>query len=127
MNEMDFGLRVAEHLSASNRALDSRVLERLRNARIDALAVHAVGSRGGFGAVLLALRVRFRIALSPAISSSAMALVLLALFFGGGQWSSTHRTDAVQAVDTALLIDDLPIEAYLDPEFRAWLARESQS
>jgi hypothetical protein len=124
---MGFGLKVVEHLSASNRALDSRVVERLRVARTRALAVHDAGGRGGFAEVFLAWRVRLRLALSPAMSSSAMLLVVLALFFGGGQWSNSHRIEAQQAIDTALLIDDLPIEAYLDPEFRAWLARESRS
>lgn len=127
MNEMGFGLRVAEHLSVSNRALDERVLERLRRARQRALAVSDARSRSRLSDVLLAWRVRLRLVLSPATSSSAMLVVVLALFFVGGQWSDSQRFEAQQAVDTALLIDDLPIEAYLDPEFRAWLARESRS
>lgn len=127
MNEMGFGLRVAEYLSVSNRTLDGRALERLRVARTRALAVSDTGSRGSFSDDLQAWWVRVRLAFSPVTSSSAMLLVLLALFFAGGQWSSSHRFEAQQAIDTALLIDDLPIEAYLDPEFRAWLARESRS
>ena len=127
MNEMGLGLRVAEHLSASNRALDGHVLERLRSARLQALGVSDAGMQGGMSDLLLAWRVRLRLLLSPVMSSSAMLLLVLALFFAGGQWSDTQRLVAQQAVDTALLIDDLPIEAYLDPEFRAWLARESRS
>ncbi len=127
MNEMGFGLRVAEQLSMSNRALDGHVLEYLRSARVQALAVSDAGNRGGLSDLLLAWRVRLRLVLSPVMSSSAMLLFVLALFFAGGQWTDTQRLEAQQAVDTALLIDDLPIEAYLDPEFRAWLGRESRS
>ena len=124
MNETAFGLKVAACLSRSNRELDQRVAERLRAARAAALAHaddhgwSAQGSAGWGGR---------RAAHSPALATAAMLLLVLASFGVGGQWSSMRQIESARVIDTALLIDDLPIEAYLDPEFRAWLARESRS
>jgi hypothetical protein len=126
MNDEMFVRRIAGHLSAAAREVDPVVGERLRNARERALQVQR---KGGFFALFqqhaLALRVRF--ALAPALRSSAMAVVLVAVFLGGDYWTTVSRVTALQEVDAALLMDDLPIEAYLDPDFRAWLSRDSHS
>jgi hypothetical protein len=126
MNDEMFVRRIAGHLSAAAREVDPVVGERLRNARERALQVQR---KGGFFALFqqhaLALRVRF--ALAPALRSSAMALALVAVFLGGDYWTTVSRVTALQEVDAALLMDDLPIEAYLDPDFRAWLSRDSHS
>lgn len=124
MNEMAIGLKVAEHLSLSTRQIDDRIAIRLSVARERAIAVQRPrvwwsGLSGG------ALGLRLRFALAPGLRSLVTALVLLAIFVGGDYWSTASRVESLQQVDAALLIDDLPIEAYLDPEFRLWLARDS--
>lgn len=124
MNEMAFGLRVAEHLSVSTRRIDDRIASSLRAAREQALAVQRPRVWWSWlSGRALGLRLRF--ALAPGLRSLVTALVLLAIFVGGGHWSTASRVESLQQVDAALLIDDLPIEAYLDPEFRLWLARDS--
>lgn len=126
MNDEMFVRRIAGHLSAAARDVDPVVGERLRHARDRALQVQR--KKGLFTIFLdhaFALRVRF--ALVPALRSSAMAVALVALFLGGDYWTTVSRVTALQEVDAALLMDDLPIEAYLDPDFRAWLSRESHS
>ena len=131
MNEMAFGLKVAEHLSASARAVDPTITRRLRAARVRAIELHveavprSATARRRFSDRLA--RWGIRLGFAPALRSAALAAAMLVLFVLGGQWAEQVHVDAVQAVDAALLIDDLPIEAYLDPEFRAWVARELQS
>lgn len=125
MSDMDFGLKVAEHLSASNRSMDARVLAHLRKARLKALSMSEHQRPGGWRVWSSTLLLRFRLIWSPSMPSFAGLLLVLALFFAGGQWSDSQRPGVKHSIDTALLIDDLPIEAYLDPEFRAWLSRES--
>lgn len=126
MNEMAFGLKVAERLSVATRSIDDRIALRLRVARERALAVQRPrlwwGEFSG-----RALGLRLRLALAPGVRSLVTVLALLAIFVGGDYWSTASRVASLQQVDAALLIDDLPIEAYLDPEFRLWLARDSSS
>ncbi|MGL1834599.1 DUF3619 family protein [Rhodocyclaceae bacterium SMB388] len=126
MNEMAFGLKVAEHLSASTRQLDEDILRRLYSARARALELQCpkglVARLTGNG-----LGLRLRQALFPQLRSVALAMALVGVFIIGDHWATLSRVEAVQQVDAALLIDDLPIEAYLDPEFRVWLARGSSS
>lgn len=126
MNEMAFGLKVAEHLSASIRQIDGDTLRRLHASRERALELQCPE---GLVARLTAkgLGLRLRQALFPQLRSTALAMALVGVFVVGHYWATLIRVEAVQQVDAALLIDDLPIEAYLDPEFRAWLARGSRS
>ena len=37
-------------------------------------------------------------------------------------WQSLQQGDENEDIDIMLLVDDLPINAYLDNEFEAWLA-----
>ncbi len=126
MNDEIFARRVAGHLSAAARQLDPSVCERLRAAR-----ALAVGVRRGPGLLATlfdhALRLRMRLGFMPALRSAGMAMVVLLVFMAGDYWATVSRVTVLQEVDAALLMDDLPIEAYLDQDFRAWLSRESQS
>lgn len=51
-----------------------------------------------------------------------VALLLLGLL-GVGYWQTTSPSNEVIEIDTALLTDDLPLNAYLDSGFEAWLKR----
>ncbi len=126
MNEVVVGRRIAMRLSASARELDPVVVEHLRAARARALerqrpqgwlAVLATGV-GALGAGF---------ALTPATRSAVMAGLILAVFFAGNQWVSDSRQSEILQVDAALLMDDLPIDAYLDPDFKTWLLQGSRS
>lgn len=126
MNDDMFVRRIAGHLSVAARDLDPAVAGRLRGARERALQVQRrAGLSAAFRDHAFALRMRF--ALAPALRSFAMAAVLVVVFLGGDYWAGVSRVTALQEVDAALLMDDLPIEAYLDPDFRAWLSRASHS
>lgn len=124
MNEMAFAMKVAEHLSVATQQMDAQVAARLHAARERALQVQRPATWWE-ACSWQALKSRLGLALAPGLRSSLVALVLLVTFVGGEYWATLSRAEAVQQVDAALLIDDLPIEAYLDPEFRRWLAHKS--
>lgn len=122
MNEQAFARKVAAHLSGGARELNDDVSERLRRARERALAAHRP-SRGMFGAVSTALQRFF----PPMARPAALAAAILVAVLAGDYWMTWSQVVAMEDVDTALLIDDLPIDAYLDTNFKAWLQHDSQS
>ncbi|MDT3669701.1 MAG: DUF3619 family protein [Aromatoleum sp.] len=124
MNEQDFGRKVAGHLSASARELDDGLLERLRVAREQALAVQRPTGRLSqiFGG-----NAGFRLGFPGLLRPVAVSVAILAAVGVGDYWSTWARVITLQEVDTALLSDDLPIDAYLDAEFKAWVQQDSRS
>lgn len=126
MNERDLARRIVGGLSASAHGVDASVVERLRGARERALAVQRPARPyGGWSQRLRSLRMGWLRA--PALRTAVAVLAVLAVFVAGDYWSTLSRIDERQEIDAALLMDDLPIDAYLDPEFKAWLSHESQS
>jgi hypothetical protein len=102
----DRGARIAERL----RAARERALERRRIAHEPALAWAGGGNEGAGG---FSLRLML-----------ATALLLAGLFaiYSGQQ---AQRAAEVEELDAQLLTDDLPIDAYLDRGFDAWLKKVS--
>jgi hypothetical protein len=110
------------HLLNQATPVRPQVAERLRQARELALerqrpepapalawAENVIGQLGGWGG--LALRV----------------LLPLALLAGTGaaiySWQQSQRAAEVEEIDSQLLTDDLPIDAYLDRGFQNWLKK----
>jgi len=70
----------------------------------------------------------------PGVSQGRMGRLLLAgllttaLMGGGLYWTSQSGApgNELADLDTRLLTDDLPIEAYLDKSFDAWLKRQQR-
>jgi len=109
----DRGARVAERL----RAARERALERRRVAREPSLAwargsaatvIGGVGGAGGFSLRLL-------------LATALLAAGLVAIYSG----QQDQRAADVEELDARLLADDLPIDAYLDRGFEAWLKKVS--
>ncbi len=120
--EEQFGRRLASRLTAGSLDLPHECAERLRAARVQALARRKV--------------VQLRTA--PAVVASGGAAAL-----GGGWWTRVasiapllalviglvtisiiqeeHRASELADVDTALLTDELPPAAYTDPGFAQFL------
>jgi hypothetical protein len=101
-----------------------RAAERLRRAREQALARqrpepapalawadNVVGELGGWSG--LALRVLLPLAL---LAGSGAALY---------HWQQNQRAAEVEEIDSLLLTDDLPIDAYLDRGFQNWLKKQA--
>ena len=124
MNEQQIAYRIKQLL---NRGLDldAGKLARLKAAREAALVRQRVGSRvrvwawadnvigksGGPSALIPRL-------LLP------MAVLILGLI-AINQWRDTQVAAEIEEIDAGVLTSDLPLDAYLDKGFDAWLRRSS--
>jgi len=124
MNEQQFGNKVRQALNQGIRGerVDAQVLERLRAARVQALACKkperapAMAWAGDIAGRLGGLSgLSFRLLLP------IVALIIgLAVIYA---WERNQRVAEVEEIDAQLLTDDLPIDAYLDKGFEAWLKK----
>jgi hypothetical protein len=119
MNELQFASRIRQILNQGTH-LDAATSERLRKARQLALsrqraarapvlvwADNVFGNGWGWGA--LSARVVLPV------------LMLAVAAFGIYRWQENQRLAEVVEIDTQLLTDDLPIDAYLDRGFQNFL------
>jgi hypothetical protein len=121
MNELQFGNQVRQALNEGT-PLDARTLERLRAARLAALehrrrAAAQQPAFAGNGVDRAAAPLRF---------SRTLLVPLLLLALGLAFLYSAQQTRQVAEtveLDTQLLADELPIDAYLDKGFEAWLKK----
>ena len=129
-DEIRFANKISQALNEGARLDGARgavIAERLRAARERAVAakrrerapafgwalVDSGGVLGGFGG--FSLRV-----LLP-------TLLLIAGLVSIYSWQQEQRAADVEELDAQLLTDDLPIDAYLDRGFEAWLKKVSAS
>lgn len=121
MNEAQFAHRVRHQLDLGSR-IEPRIAAQLRAAREQALAQHRAGSAdevalagaalGRLGGVRVVL---LRVALPAVILGIAFATTFV--------WQQKQRAAEIEELDALLLSSDLPIDAYLDQGFTAWLKR----
>jgi len=123
MNEVQFAHRIRHYLQEGAQ-LEPSQAARLRAAREQALAAHRPASignlalAGGGAARLGGLRaISLRILLPAAI--------LCVAFVAADAWQQQQRAAEVEELDAQLLSGDLPIDAYLDQGFAAWLKRRA--
>ena len=123
MNELQFAARI-RHLLNQGTRVEPRIAARLKAARELALtrqraerapvlawADNVLGNGWGWGS--LSARV-------------VLPVVMLAVAaFGIYRWQESQRLAEVVEIDTQLLTDELPIDAYLDRGFQNWLKRRS--
>lgn len=123
--EEQFARQICRVLDRGTEELDHGIAERLRAARERALQHQHVAM------------------LSPAIVGAGgtallggddekhplrTALAILALLIGVSlsyYWNGFSQASENEAIDSALLADDLPPNAYLDKGFQAWLEKDS--
>lgn len=131
MNELQFANRIRQALDQGTRLggwLSPRVAERLREARERALerrrrerepalgwaritADGVIGRFGGLGGFSLRLL----------LPTALLVAGLIAIY----SWQQEQRAADIEELDAQLLTDDLPIDAYLDRGFEAWLKKVS--
>jgi hypothetical protein len=120
MNEVQFAHRIRQHLQEGTK-LEPALAARLRAVREQALAAHRperaaeLAPAGGVPRGLLGLSLRV---LLP-------AAVLCVAFVATYAWQQQQRAAEVEELDAQLLSGDLPIDAYLDQGFAAWLKRRA--
>jgi hypothetical protein len=123
MNEQLFASKICQVLDRAThvepsiaerlRAARERALEVRRPERVPALAWadNVLGGFGGQGGLWLSL-------VLPAL------LVVLSVA-GIYTWQQNQRLVEIEEIDAELLTDDLPIDAYLDRGFEAWLKKRA--
>jgi hypothetical protein len=125
MNEQEFGYKIKQSLDHGLPLDDSR-LERLKLAREAALSRHGVaqsaswlslaGEAAGSGG-----NPRFF------VSRLVLPALLLALgLFVVNYWHQAQLAQENAEIDAEVLTGDLPIDAYLDKGFDAWLRHSSE-
>jgi uncharacterized protein DUF3619 len=124
MNEHQFGNKVRQVLNRGLLGVDAGVERRLRAARELALsrqrperapalawANNVTGRFGGWSALTLYILVPLA--------------VLVVGAAGVYNWQLNQRIAELEELDSQLLTDDLPIDAYLDRGFQNWLKKTS--
>jgi len=122
MNEPEFTRKVKEHLNFGSARLSPEVFAGLEAARKRAMEAyepahahaHALHWAGGHGTHGRAHRIRRWVPVA----------MLLAALAGGLYWQQEMLQE--EDVDAALLGGELPVNAYLDHGFQAWIERSSQ-
>lgn len=128
MNELHIARKVRQMLDLDTDKIEPRHLERLLAAREAAMLVQKQPEpASGFARVGNAAA-HYMDAYSVGqywLPLGALAIGLALMF----QWQNIQPTLTVaeaEEIDTALLSSELPINAYLDRGFNAWLKRSSQ-
>ncbi len=120
MNEPQFGNRIRQLLN-QGAPLDASVSARLRAGRARALARQKPEAAQGvvwLGGVLGGLR---GVSLRLVLPLVALAFGLAATY----SWQQNQRAAEIEELDALLLASELPIDAYLDQGFEAWLKRRA--
>jgi hypothetical protein len=126
MNEERFAYRVRQLLNHGLKDTPPATARRLEAARHLALskqkqpAAELVTANAGQGSVMA----RF----GSSIPYMKQALAVLALLIGmwiSFYWHSVQYVTELEEVDSALLSDDIPPEAFLDNDFFEWLKDDS--
>lgn len=123
-NDYQGTLKIRQALEQGAMSLDSSIAARLAQARNNALEHQAVavaglslaGGLSRLGDIILPGTRRF-----AAIAALTVGIV------GTYYWNAFEQADENEEVDSALLADDLPVNAYTDQGFEAWLEHSSQS
>ncbi|MDP5241203.1 DUF3619 family protein [Uliginosibacterium sp. 31-16] len=120
--EREFGQYIRHKLNLGLTQLNEPVVSRLHAARQAALARQPAAA----ASLSLAGAGRHTWAwCEDNVRPFLMALSLAAAIVCGNYLMSAQRMDELEDIDSALLTDDLPIEAYLDNGFHSWLADTS--
>ena len=121
--EHQFGQKIRQKLSQGSSSLAPATVDRLFEARQHALSRH-VASTGELSVVGLG---RHFFSLGDNYWRPIAAAIALAAFLVCGDYiTSIQRAAELDEVDSALLADDLPINAYLDRGFDTWLNSSAQ-
>lgn len=123
MNELHFAHKIRQHLNKGLHDLPPATLARLDSARARALAhqkiaVHQsiLASAGSF------IQHQFD---SLHLKQIMMALALLIGVASYTVWNADQQITELETIDSALLANDLPIGAFTDKGFDAWLKSSS--
>jgi hypothetical protein len=120
--EREIAYKVRHYLNLGADEIDRGTTGRLFEMRMKALSHQQVAvaqlSLAGIGHIA-----------TDVFLPHARALVAIAVLvftvFGVSTWNDFQKADENGVIDSALLADDLPINAYLDKGFQAWLSEHA--
>lgn len=127
MNEQRFGYRIRQALNHSTRDVPHTAARRLEAARHLALSkqklpqasLSLAGANHGKSGT-------FNESSAPPVLRQALAIVALLLgMWIAFYWHSVQYVSEIENVDSALLSDDLPFDAFLDDDLIEWLKDDS--
>jgi hypothetical protein len=124
-NDHEFGLNIRRHLDQGTSDLDASVLRRLGDARLLAMNQQKLATAKGLSLAGVGMMVSESLLPRARMAMTVAAFMLGAV--GTYYWNAFQQADENEEVDSALLADDLPVAAYTDQGFQAWLDRSSQS
>ena len=125
MNEQHFAYKVRQHLNRGLHDLRPDTLDRLALARQAALAhqkqtvAHSILAAAGN---LFSFRFN-----SFHYSQALLAVIILLGVLFSSSWVADQRAQELGDIDSAILSDELPIGAFTDKGFAAWLDNKSSS
>ncbi|GMV56365.1 MAG: hypothetical protein AMXMBFR6_21700 [Betaproteobacteria bacterium] len=123
IDERELGRHIADLLDQSCRSLPAGIADRLFLARQRALRHYgrrAAGEYRGFSLL------PGNGPVSAALRRNALGSLLLVAFLSlTWYWHEREQLSRIEEVDSALLADELPLDAYLDRGFFNWLSSES--
>ena len=123
MNELQFAYKIRQHLNRGLYVLRPETANRLAVARQNALACQ---KQAVSQSVLAAAGSFFQFQLeNMRIKQVFISLALLLCVVTAAFWTADYRIAELSAIDSALLTDELPIGAFTDKGFDAWLKRAS--
>ncbi len=129
MNEQELAGEIVQHLDRGLGDIKQGTLYQLRSARLSALDGHREVPQRVFG-LAWAGGLTSYFGDGGYFNLNVRRLVLAALLLlgsiGAVYWQISIQGNDIAAIDASLLTDDLPIDAYLDRDFEAWLKRSSQ-
>jgi len=127
MNEQELARQIVQHLDRGLGQIKQGTLYQLQSARKTALdGYHEVPHPAHVPA--WAGDVAFRLSHSRHFNLRNMvaAGLLVLSMIGVTYWQTAMQVSDNSEIDASLLSDELPIDAYLDSGFEAWLKRSSQ-
>ncbi len=120
MNELHFAYKIRQHLNRGLKELPEGTLKRLESARERALAQQKVSVPqsvlAGVGNF-----VQQQVVDNLHIKQVLLALVVVFGITSYTYWYADQSITELEIIDSALLSDDLPIAAFTDKGFDAWL------
>ena len=120
MNEKEFGEKLKPWLERSAQSLGQMQETRLKAARLRALDAYREPARL-FG--LVSVSAGTASTLQYSLVQRALLFLPLAALLAVLAFQSLQGTDQGE-LDAQLLTQELPPDAYLDPDFRAWLNKQ---
>lgn len=128
-NEEHFARLICRTLDQGTREIDPGIAERLRAARERALQ-HQTVAAGSLAIVGAGGTAAWRGGHDPESHPFRTLFAILALLLGVSlayYWNGFDQATENEEIDSALLADDLPPDAYLDQGFQAWLEKRSSA